>query len=280
MTLKENNKITDQAWNRLYNRLDEEGLLEVRTSDKRPVLRSATFKWVASIAVICICIASVSVIQNRKSAQIYNQTLSNGGDAPTLVSTLEDGSVVYLANHTSLQYPDHFPKDRRQVFLQGDAFFDISKNKEKPFIIDTEQTMIEVLGTAFNVKSKDESFSLSVQRGEVKITSKKDGKFVYVKAGETALFQSDKLQTMQTIDAGQFGAYLKKVQFKDERLADIVHVININSGSSVLQVAPGLEDRLLTVTFSDDTPYSVAKLICMALDLKLTQKEDTIIISE
>lgn len=95
-------------------------------------------------------------------------------DIPTLVTTLEDGSVVFLAKETSIRYPEHFVSDKREVSLQGDAFFDVAKNRERPFWIDTEQVKIEVLGTAFSVKSvEDAPFRLSVQRGTVRVTLKK-----------------------------------------------------------------------------------------------------------
>ena len=74
-----------------------------------------------------------------------------------MVTTLEDGSVVYLAGNTSLKFPEHFSSDRREVSLQGNALFDVAGNHKRPFIIETEDTRIEVLGTAFNVKSNDSS---------------------------------------------------------------------------------------------------------------------------
>lgn len=280
MTLKDNN-ITEQAWNRLYSRLEQDGLLEAKDAPKRTILRSNQFKWVASAAVLFICAVSVLMIYNRKTTQTNLLTLNNEKSAVTLVSTLEDGSIVYLSEYTSLQYPDHFQGDKRQVYLQGDAFFDIRKNRECPFIIDTKDMVIEVLGTAFNVKSKDNiPFSLSVKHGEVKVLSKHTGQTVYVKANETVLLQSESLNKSQTVDSNQFAAYIKRMHFKDQQLGDIVRIININSDIVQLKVMPGLENKLLTVTFSNDTPYTMAQLICMAMNLHFTQEQNTIVISE
>lgn len=91
----------------------------------------------------------------------------------TLVTTLEDGSIVYMGGETSLQYPEHFSMDKREVSLQGNALFDVAGNRERPFLIETEEVRIEVLGTMFHVKSDvGSTFELSVQRGKVKVALK------------------------------------------------------------------------------------------------------------
>lgn len=272
---------TDQAWNLLYSRLEQDGLLPETEGSKRTFLRPATFKWAASIAVLLVSIVVASIVINNNLKERQLLSLYNEKDEATLVTTLEDGSIVYLADQTSLQYPKHFEKKKREVFLEGNAFFDVKGNRERPFVIETDLIQVEVLGTAFNVKGKDsDNFSLSVDRGEVKVTLKKTGQSIYIKAGETGLLRSDQLETVVTKDLNQFQRYTRQIQFKDERLADVVRVINKNVVGVQLEVAPNLEDRLLTVTFSNDSPYSMAQLICMALDLECVQQQDKIRISE
>lgn len=279
MTLKENNRMTDLAWDKLYNRLEQDGLIQ-EGNNRKTVYMRPWFRWTAGAAVLLLCIASVFFIRNQGSVNTHMLTMNNTENTTTLVSTLEDGSVVYLSEHTFLQYPDRFPEDKREVFLQGDAFFDISKNRERPFIIDTKQAVIQVLGTSFSVKSNDHSnFSLSVKSGEVKVTSKEHGKTVFVKAGETAIFQSNILRTIQTSDMNFFDEYSRRMHFKDQRLVDVIRIINMNTDSVRLKVIPDLENRLLTVTFSDDTPDTMAQLICMALDLNYSRQENMITIS-
>lgn len=280
--IERNKKNTDQAWNQLYSRLAEDGLLpQSEEVSKRTILRSATFKWVASIAILLVsfAVASIVISQNFKEKQLLS--LYNEKDEATLVTTLEDGSIIYLADQTSLRYPKHFEKGRREVFLQGNAFFDVKGNRKRPFVIETDLIQVEVLGTAFNVKSKDNNnFSLSVDRGEVKVTLKKTGQSIHIKAGETGLLHSDQLQTVVTKDVDQFYRYTRQIQFKDERLVDVVRVINKNTEGLQLEVAPSLEDRLLTVTFANDSVSSMAQLICMALNLEYVQQQDKIRIQE
>lgn len=280
MTLKENdNRITDQAWNKLYSRLEEDGLLADADKPKQRIFHMTPLKWVAAVAVISICIAFAFI--GRQSKESYTTdmlTLNNDKDASTLVSTLEDGSMIYLSGSASLEYPTHFADNKREVALSGDAYFDISKDWEKPFIINTEKATIQVLGTAFNIKDKD-PFSISVKHGEVKVTEKENGKFVFVKAGETAMLKAGNLYTMQTSDVEQFSRYFNSIHFKDQRLEDIARVLNTYSDSTHIEVAPQVKDRLITMSFSDETKSDIVKYICMALNIEFIQQQNTIFIT-
>jgi ferric-dicitrate binding protein FerR (iron transport regulator) len=282
MTLKiRNDKATNEAWDALYLRFERDGLLpDAGAMCKRAVLRSSGLKWAAVAAVACICIVAGIVLKNINVHGDKMLTLHNEANAPTLVATLEDGSVIYLNPQTSLKYPEHFGEDKREIAIQGDAFFEIEKNSKCPFFIDTESARIEVVGTAFNVVSKDNHFSLAVKHGEVKVTLKENGQNINVRVGESLLLQSGNWQKTTSADAGIFDAYLKRIQFKDERLADIVRVLNMNSDSVRIEVAPQLENRLLTVTLSNDSPETVSRLICLALNLQYKQTGNVISIFE
>ena len=281
MTLKENNnRITDQAWDKLYSRLEEDGLLpDADNNPKQSTFHMTPLKWVAAIAVISICLAWAFI--GRQSKENYTTdmlTLNNDKDTSTLISTLEDGSMIYLSGSASLEYPSRFANDKREVILSGDAYFDISKDRKKPFIVNTERATIQVLGTAFNIKDK-EPFSISVKHGEVKVTENENGKFVFVKAGETAMLKAGNLYKMQTSDVEQFSKYFNSIHFKDQRLEDIARVLNTYSDSIHIEVAPQVKDRLITMSFSDESKSDIVKYICIALNIEFIQQQNTIFIT-
>lgn len=279
--IEKNKRKADQAWNRLYNRLDNDGLIPETNS--RNSLRPTLPKWgITTAAVVVLCVSlSVIYFSDKELQPVQTLLTQQNKEKSTLVTTLEDGSVVYLAEATSLQYPEHFATEKREVSLQGDALFDITGNRKRPFLIETEEVRVEVLGTAFNVKTNGSSpFELSVQRGLVKVTLKKDGKDTYVKAGETVTLLERKLQLYDTPDKKQFVGYTRNMRFKDERLADILRVINLHESGTQIQASPQLSDRKLTVTFADDSPETMVELICMALNLKYSQEKNRFTISE
>jgi ferric-dicitrate binding protein FerR (iron transport regulator) len=283
MIYKEKQKHTiDLAWEHLYNRLEQDNLLPKKELSRRTIFHSNGFRWAASVAILCICSVSVWLINQRTN--IHGNDLlviSNEKNAPTLATTLEDGSIVYLSEQATIQYPEHFQEDKRMISLQGDAFFEISKQQGRPFFIDTELAEIEVLGTFFHVKSSAKSaFLLSVRNGEVKVTLKKNNQTTYIKAGEAALWESGNLRLTEA-DMYLFNTYFEKIHFKDERLADIARIINQHSALTRIEVSPELEYRQLNITFfSEETTEMKAKQICMALNLTYSQQQNTIFITQ
>ena len=90
---------------------------------------------------------------------------------------LSDGTIVHLNAGTSLRYPVQFVKNQsRQVYLTGEAFFEVSKDKAHPFTVNTQEVNVEVLGTKFNVNSYTEDVSTDVVLVEGKVSLYKDKK--------------------------------------------------------------------------------------------------------
>ena len=86
--------------------------------------------------------------------------------------TLPDGTIVTLNSGTTFRYPLSFGDKNREVYLNGEAFFEVHKDREHPFIIHTKKMNVRVLGTAFNIKSYDsESHSeTSLIHGSIEVT--------------------------------------------------------------------------------------------------------------
>ena len=271
-------KTIDLAWERLYNRLEQDNLLPAKkTSAGRAVFMSTGFRWAASIAILCVCCLTVSLLkQFSKPAEPDLLVLHNEMDATTLATTLDDGSVVYLSKQATIHYPAHFQDNQRKVTLSGNAFFEVSKQQERPFVIDTKVAKIEVFGTFFQVENSDNSaFRLSVRNGEVKVTLKNSNQMRYVRAGETVFLESGALQ-IATSDLSPFENGFEKIRLKDERLADIVRIINLNSNLIPIEVDDEPGNRRLTFDYAGETPQEVAQLICLALNLNFTERPDCI----
>ena len=269
---------TDQAWNELYSRLEQDNLIPARRQKR--LMRPVFAGMAAAIAVLCLCGALGIWLLNDWGTDERLLSLKNGPEDNTLVTTLEDGSIIYLAQDATLSYPEHFEADKRLVKLDGNALFDVSGNKQRPFLIETKYTTIEVVGTAFNVKNNGKNdFELSVQRGLVKVTRLDNGESSFVKAGETVILNKNLFLKSPTSDMDQFARYTERIQFKDETLANIVRVINRMSSQPVQLSSSELENRRLTVSFYDNSPAAMTELICLALGLTSEQKEDTLVIS-
>jgi transmembrane sensor len=99
-----------------------------------------------------------------------SEIVANKGTRSRIV--LPDSSIVYLNADTKLNYPRQFSKNKREVFLDGEAFFNVKKDQNKPFIVHTAGIQVKVLGTTFNVKaySADKSIETSLITGSIEVT--------------------------------------------------------------------------------------------------------------
>lgn len=95
---------------------------------------------------------------------------------------MPDGSTIWLNEGSKMEYGDEFNDKIREVWLTGEAYFDVAKNKGKPFIIHANKVNVKVLGTAFNIKSYpgEKNVETSLIRGSVQVTVNDDPSKVYI----------------------------------------------------------------------------------------------------
>ena len=110
-------------------------------------------------------------------------------------SMLPDGTTVWLNAGSKLFYDDHFSGATREVMLEGEAFFDVVKQPQRPFIVHTSGIDIKVLGTAFNVKSypEDKTVITTLYRGSVKIFRENESEksAIILKPNQKAIIPKD-----------------------------------------------------------------------------------------
>jgi transmembrane sensor len=269
---------TRKAWNKLFTRLEAEQLIP----DNAPVKLNYTAKLMRAAAIALLLIAAGSIVyfglnQKPEAEMVLMQT---GNEGNTLIKTLTDGSVIYLAQNSSFSFPGNFNQKSRNVELSGEAFFDIAPDPGKPFIIETEKAFIEVLGTAFNVKTTNGSnFELIVDRGKVKVTPKSDPlRQQLVVAGEKISSTGNNFIKSKRTSADKLMWYTKRMQFKDETLENIISVLNRNFDAIFVIAGSETGKRRLTVTFNNDSVSTMSELICLTLNLKSQTKNDSILL--
>lgn len=141
--------------------------------NKHWTLRSASFELakVAAIFILAFTIVySFLINEDNDSAKMQTIFVPPGQRAEL---TLTDGTKVWLNAKTTFTFPDKFTANNRRVTLDGEGYFDVTKNPEKPFIVNTERYDIKVMGTEFNVTAYSGSsvFETSLLKGAVEVFS-------------------------------------------------------------------------------------------------------------
>ncbi|GGF04933.1 FecR family protein [Flavobacterium limi] len=198
---------------------------------------------------------------------VYNSLKVPYGKTFKLI--LSDGTVVSLNSGTTLRYPEQFGVNgKRTVYLTGEAFFEVAKDKEHPFIVNVNQAAIEVLGTKFNVSAYPENPSVnsvlvegSIQMYETENTSNA----VLLKPNQMATWQNNsKKITTKLVDPAFYSAWTKgELAFNDTPFSTIIKIIQraydveiINKNSDL-----GKQNFTGTIKISDSSIENILDLL-------------------
>jgi len=109
--------------------------------------------------------------------------------------TLPDGTLVKLNAGTTLSYPTVFAKDKREVTLRGEAYFEVAKKKDQPFIVHTKNQQVQVLGTHFNINAYQTSVptKTTLLEGKVMVTTLLGSQKVTLLPGDQSVNTGTKL---------------------------------------------------------------------------------------
>jgi len=160
---------------------------------------------------------------NTKASIQYNTILIPKGGHLKL--QLADGSNVWLNSNSKLKYPVNFIGDKRQVFLEGEAFFEVEKNKNKPFIVSVNDMSVRVYGTSFNVSAYDNSNEIitTLVEGSVKLQSK-SGVDKFIKPDDQFIFNKESGgYVLEQVDTRIYTAWVNgRFAFHREKLSSIM----------------------------------------------------------
>jgi ferric-dicitrate binding protein FerR (iron transport regulator) len=268
----------ENAWHRFENAVRDKDV----TPGKQPKLIhlfTGSFARIAAVALILIGLASV----------IYFFVLDNGinqvytASSQTQLIELADGSMVNLNALTQFTYPDQFNGETRQVELNGEAYFDIARNENQPFIIKANGTYIKVLGTSFNVKAKDlsEKVEIVVNSGKVAFGEEGSEHPILLEAGDKGTYsKTDQLLTKSTVnDPNIFAWRTKKLIFNNAKLDYVVQVLNEVYFSDIKITDARLSECTLTASFDHDSLEDVLSVIKLAMDVSITKTGNEILLS-
>lgn len=168
-----------------------------------------------------------SLAENSETGEAIFNTISTprGGQYQVI---LPDGTHVWLNAVSSLKFPAAFKGGKRLVELNGEAYFEVAKNKEMPFIVHTENQEVEVLGTHFNINSyaDEASTKTTLLEGSVKVTAKGNQK-VLTPGDQAQINKNTKEIKVMPVSLEEAVAWKNGYfVFNDEKLESIMHRVS------------------------------------------------------
>lgn len=238
-------------------------------------------------AVLILAVAGLSIIWFNRSSDNYKTKLAGNGlqtqKAESQYVLLSDSTQVWVNASTDLRYPKKFDQDKREVYLEGEAFFDVKHADKVPFIIHLPgKTSVTVLGTAFNIKAfpDRQQVIVSVTRGRVSV--KKEDKLIKVlTVGQEVRVGIDDNSTafkevsVDKINNGQSGI----VFFDDLPLKDVVKDISQQKNVDIRIENEKLANTVINTSFDkSETVKGMLDVIKAMTDCQIKNENGAYII--
>ncbi|WP_027077241.1 FecR family protein [Maribacter antarcticus] len=202
---------------------------------------------------------------------------------------LEDGSVIKLNSGSELRYPSSFEgKSKREVFLKGEAFFEIAKNTSKPFVVKTDEMYTQVFGTVFNISNYDEDTISEVVlvEGSIGVGAEKDsnGELLTMLKPSQKLTNSKILNQsffIEDVDVTPYIAWTKGiVYFENEKMSEIIKKLERQFNVHIVNESDILGELRFTGMFDKEDIDLVLKTIQTHTYFNYTKNGKTIIIKK
>lgn len=238
---------------------------EIKELESKVILlkkRAAKIWLVAGILIVAICITALMLFNNQRQPQQVNnesmQLVKVIAPVRTIQQlTLPDNTRVWLDAGSSLQYQKDFAGNTRKLELEGQAYFEVSKQVDKPFLVVTSQQTLQVLGTSFTVKANtnDKVTTTTVIEGKVKVLAGKQE--LVLNKGQQAIYQSHQF-TIQPGENVENALAWKKgyFSFYGTYLTDIVHQLERWYGVKVEFVDGVIDNQFYVRSIARDKPIT------------------------
>lgn len=269
---KSMNKVNvESAWEKVKNRIQEdEQELPVSEEKSTRFILTPVFKYAAAIIIILgIGFFTTKVYQKIGGEKITNEYASIAEQGKEIV--LPDGSKVVLNAHSTITYPSKFADAERKVKLEGEAFFNVTKNAEKPFIIEAEDAEVRVLGTSFNVNASipGNKVEVFVETGLVQLTRKnKQNDKILINPGDVGILYSNQLVKEKNQNENIIAWKTKEIIFREDNLEEVIQVLNKVYNTEIVCENDDILDLKYTSTFREQEIDSILNVICLTFNLK------------
>jgi transmembrane sensor len=233
--------------------------------------------WAAAIAGILL-LGSWLVFFRQEKEMVY---LSARTEKATEIKTLADRSVITLNAFSLLEYPEEFSDKERRVKIIGEAFFDIERDENRPFIIEANGTEVKVLGTSFLVNARNENVKVSVNSGLVEFSSPKKQK-ILLRINEQAVYEADNdtIKATPILDRNVFAFKTKQFEFNHTGLHEVVNTLSKGYQADIRLKGGGWESYRLSTRFENENLKDALLIVAETFDLNLTQSDSTYVFSK
>lgn len=255
---------------------------KITAHHRRTRVLKARYRIAAAASVILLLGLTLLYLRNHPGPG-FPLAEYRTGENEVMEVVLPDSSHIWLNENSSLTVAGNFLKRQRKTELNGEAFFEVKHNPERPFIVRSGQTITQVLGTAFHLrKAANEGVILNVTQGRVafyvKNRLKKDSEFI---AGEKGIYHAEEQFIIRgrIDDPNHLSWKTGVLTFRDSPLDEVCRILSRHFNRPVL-----MQDQdtslSLTGTFRNESLEQIISTITLTLDIRASIHDDGVILHQ
>ncbi|SDE07694.1 FecR family protein [Dyadobacter soli] len=231
--------------------------------------------WLAAASILLATGLGYFLVNRQHDGHHATRTAMEtrtSGSKEVVSIELSDGTQVWLNKNSKIEYPKVFDGNERQVYLQGEAFFEVVPNPEKPFIVKSDRISTRVLGTSFDVKAYhgDETASVSVATGKVEV-SKEIGegepvRITQLTPEQELVINTEKDETyINIVSVANIAPWhLGQLVFRDNTYDEVMQALQERFGKKVVFKSSIGKCRVMASFNSNASLNDVLKLLSMS----------------
>lgn len=264
----------DLSWNRLLK----------KKNNRQKKIKWLQFSNYAAVSFITVCLTSLFLTLNKEEDKIATRYIGGDGLNADIVE-LPDGTQVCLGSKTVFYYENDYGKRQRTVYLEGEAYFVVAKQKDKPFIVKTKEQNIEALGTKFNVTAyaSDSLLTTTLLEGVVRLTTDNISHRTVLRPNQQFIYnRNTHLTDIKKVDAKQFTAWTTGYYyFPEQSLEAMLYRLSHVYGVQFTVESDALNKRTFTGTFyRGQSIKDIMEIINLSIPIKYKIDDHHITVSE
>lgn len=227
-------------------------------------------------------------LNNIKIEHVTDNTVSDvviSTDDQSKEVTLKDGSQVTLRPNSEIRFTANFKKNKREVYLTGEAFFRVKRDEQRPFFVYSNEVVTKVLGTSFNIKAytNEKEVTVAVKCGKVSVYTKETTEQTTLETPASAVILTPNQKIVynrenekvlkQLVDEPEIilpEPTLFKMTYDGAPVTKIFAVLEENYGVDIRYDEEVLSACILTTSMSDEGLYERIEIICKAINAEYT----------
>jgi transmembrane sensor len=278
-----------QAW-KLIERAENQGFEE--HFNYSAVKRTSLYATLLKVAAVLVLLVGTGVFSyhllNRNTDPDFSTMTAT---KETTFRLLDDGTKVWLNKKSTLTYNKAFGKQQREIFLEGEAYFDVAKNKEIPLFIHAGNIDIEVKGTAFNVNAykNNPDIQVALVRGLIQVSNRLDHKHsILLRPNEKLIFAKlspkDEHFTVQPMASNLLLKETRWISdtltFQKEKLKDLALRMEKKYDLKIEVKSEQLKEKRFSGTFTNETIQQALEALKLSYPLTYTISNKLVVIKD